>query len=177
MSNIKTIYETEEAKLAEGEGAVLISLRAWGHSSSIQTKIWTEMVKAWLDTHPADKDLATHDRIKEFVKAAKALRFEMQNNDSDWFDVVPYQDVKRLLINLSTGKDPDHIPPPSWAGKDVVGYLLRRGWKVTDDGKGLHRRGYFIPANYIETSVDGGESLADRLESECAQRTDREDKR
>jgi len=93
--------------------------------------------------------------------------------------VVKLRKVKELLFNLASGRAPDETPPPSWAGKDCVGALKRRGWGITDDGEGLQRRGFFIPAEILrEVVYEGGvESTADMLEIESAQRTDREDKR
>jgi hypothetical protein len=110
------------------------------------------------------------DRLKLFLAEVSKLRFEMHK-----FDVVYYKDVRRLLINLASGQAPDTPIPPSWSGKDVVGHLLRRGWKITSDGEGLQRRGFFISAEAIRTCTGGNDSAADVLEIEAAQRTDRKE--
>lgn len=111
-------------------------------------------------------------RLKQFIDAAKRLSFIPYANIGEE-KVVKLSDVRHLLCNLHDGNAPDYIPPPIWASKDCVGYLMQRGWKLTDDHSGMHRRGYFIPADAIEHSGIGGpESTADMLEIEKSERTD-----
>jgi len=114
-------------------------------------------------------------RIKRFTDVARQLSFNVRVVDDPpiFKQVVLLHDVKRLICNFAECKDPEYIPPPSWVNRDCVGYLLQRGWKLTDEKSGLHRRGYFIPAEAIISSGAGGpESTADQLEIEESERTD-----
>jgi hypothetical protein len=178
---MKVIYEDWEAKLTVGEGAVILNIAAWGHTSSISTSIWEKLVQAWLrmrHTTPAGEVwVISKDRLKLFLAEAKRASF-LHEVTGDC-QVVKLRKVKELLYNLASGRAPDEAQPPSWAGKDCVGALLQRGWKITDDGEGLQRRGFFISGNLLRDTVyEGGvESTADMLELEHAERTDREDKR
>jgi len=110
------------------------------------------------------------DRLKDFIEEAKRLHLTIDGSER----LVSLSDVRRLLCNYAAGVDPDYRTPPTWARKDCTGYLIQRGWRLTDDYMGMHRRGYFIPAGAIEDSGGGGpESTADTLEIEKAVRTDR----
>lgn len=179
---MKTIFENNDAKLIVGDGEVVIDV--WGHTWSIKTEIWEQLVQAWLrmrHTTPAGEVWCiSKDRLQVFLEEASALAVHLEPPDgpADPVKFVKLRKVKQLLFNLASGRAPDEMSPPSWAGKDCVGALLHRGWKVTDDGEGLQRRGFFIPGEVLrEVVYEGGvESTADMLESEHAQRTDREDK-
>jgi len=113
-------------------------------------------------------------RLKRFIDAAEKLSYIPYASVGD--KVVKLSDVRQLLCNLHDGHEPDYITPPDWSRKDCVGHLMERGWKLTADHVGLHRRGYFIPAEAIINSGTGGsKSTADTLESEMSERTDRPD--
>jgi len=178
---VKTIYEDKDVKLKKGEGSVLITLSAWGHRSFISIEIWERLVRAWLKhtesfVVPGGEVWGiSKDRLHLFLAEAEALSAPRGSANAGF---VKLRKVKELLFNLALGRAPDEPRPPSWSGKDVVGYLMRRGWEITSDGEGMQRRGFFIPAEAIKTAQPGGsESTADELESEAAQRTDRQDRR
>jgi hypothetical protein len=64
---------------------------------------------------------------------------------------------------------------PWWAGKDVVGMLLRRGWEFSPDGMVKKGPGMLsnphIPAKDIIECHEVPEKGADRLEQEAKERT------
>jgi len=55
-------------------------------------------------------------------------------------------------------------PVPWWAGKDVVGWLIQRGWLVSE--RGLTKLGEVIPANDIIEAYETPEVAGARLETE-----------
>jgi hypothetical protein len=188
---VETIYEDDDIKLKSvDDGFVVLELWKGERKISIKTDIWEKMVLAWVKKRVGKSGWATFferlpasagevwcvskDTLAAFLEEAERLSFIPFSTAK----VVKLRKVKQLLFNLASGRAPDTPFPPPWAGKDVVGYLIQRGWAITEDGEGLQRRGFFIPADKIETAGPGGsESTADVLECEASQRTDREDKR
>lgn len=167
---MKTLYETDDAKLVEGDGVILIGLRAWGHTSSIRTEIWTRMVQAWLDSRegplPPCNEVWTvsKDELATFYAEAAAHSMVHETGGED-LCVVELRKVKRLLFNLASGRSPEAPCPPSWVAKDVVGLLQQRGWVIDTNWGGMQRRRHYITEESLAMNFPGSvEEQADELE-------------
>lgn len=96
-------------------------------------------------------------------------------------DILAGDIAERVRTFLSgaypDGTFPDVVVPgkvpgkPWWAGKDVVGYLLKRGWAIYPDGMrpaaALEKPAPFIPESWIIGSVGPSEREAERLERQA----------
>lgn len=75
--------------------------------------------------------------------------------------------LKRVL-DCSYIMDDRPEGPPIWAGKDIVGYLIQRGWRVEEDGMHKDAHGQpsslFIPVAWIMDSYGSAEKDAGQVE-------------